>query len=111
MKQTLRMKTPLYMGNGTWLEEDFTETRAHGFICGADKRELCGAASEVNTMLLALLCAAAFLWLAVGTISLPSINNSSWITAPTYNKSVRFEWAGNRGRALIQYERAHMNIQ
>ena len=110
MKQTLRIKTPIYMGNGTWLEKDFTETRAHSFICGADRKELCSAASEVNTMLLALLCAAAFVWLAFGAVSMPSFD-SSWITAPSYNKGARFELAGNRGRALIQYERTHMNVQ
>ena len=60
MKQTLKIKTPLYMGNGTWLEEDFTETHSASPIVEVGMKGFGSAVSLNNTLLFSLLCAAAF---------------------------------------------------
>ena len=110
MKQTLRIKTPIYMGNGTWLEEDFTETHSASPIVEVGMKGFGSAISLNNTLLFSLLCAAAFVWLTFGTALLPSAN--SLAPSLTVSPRARFEWAGNRGRALMSWQQYHLtNIQ
>ena len=105
MKQTLKIKTPLYMGNGTWLEEDLTETNSVGSIIEIGAKGNGNAVALNNTLLFSLLCAAAFLWLTLGTAALPAAN--SLAPSLTVSPRARFEWAGNRGRALMSYQQTH----
>ena len=104
MTKELRMKNSFYMGDGKWMDSDFSRSDAGNFshkILGGVYNK---AVSLNNRMLLALACALAFAWLALGV---QNGEVSGTLLAKPDLSGNKYEFASPHTKSLMCYEMTH----
>lgn len=104
MTKELRMKNAFYMGDGTWMDSNLIKSDARRVMHNIFGECYYKAVSLNNKMLLALVCALAFAWLALGTQS-GEMNGTLFAKPDTSGN--HYEFASPHMKSLMRYEMTH----